>query len=177
MFASTQYTLLGIFSDEKDGDTTMVYLDIACIESPMHFSCFKQRWEAFRTVFTDVRVHMNAQFSAQGALAYDARIHLLKGFAAKVPGDALTGFQAMCIGLFTLQIGHYRLKHSRSIALSLFEGFLRFCRYFFGGTPPNTKLYYHFHTCSIDVGNGGRWLPRMNPAGIASSTLWPWRST
>jgi len=163
-FASTQYTLHGAFNDE-DGDDTKVFLDITCIESPLHYGRFKQRQEAFRTVFTEVRNHMEAQFSAQGALAYDAYIHLLKAFAAKVPGNALTGFQATCIGLFTLQIGHYRFKHNQSIALSLFEGFLRFCRFFFGETPqntPSTYWQYHYRTVGIDLSNGGRWLPRMS---------------
>jgi len=163
-FASTQYTLLGSFADEKDGDATKVYLDITCIESPLHYSRFKRRQEAFRTVFTDVRYYMEAQFAGQGALAYDAYIHLLKAFAAKVPGNALTGFQATCIGLFTLQIGHYRFKHSQSIALSLFEGFLRFCRYFFAETHQNNSPFwqYHYHTCGIDLSGGGRWIPRQN---------------
>jgi len=163
-FASTQYTLFGSFSDDKDGDATKVYLDITCIESPLHYSRFKRRQEAFRTVFTDVRYYMEAQFAGQGALAYDAYIHLLKAFAAKVPGNALTGFQATCIGLFTLQIGHYRFKHSQSIALSLFEGFLRFCRYFFAETHQNNSPFwqYHYHTCGIDLSSGGRWIPRQN---------------
>lgn len=163
-FASTQYTLLGSFADEKDGDTTKVFLDITCIESPLHYSRFKRRQEAFRTVFTDVRYYMEAQFAGQGALAYDAYIHLLKAFAAKVPGNALTGFQATCIGLFTLQIGHYRFKHSQSIALSLFEGFLRFCRYFFAESHQNNSPFwqYHYHTCGIDLSGGGRWIPRQN---------------
>jgi len=111
---------------------------------------------------------MENQFQALGALAYDAYIHLLKAFAAKVPGNALTGFQATCIGLFTLQIGHYKLKQSQSISLSLFEGFLRFCRFFFAESPatpqesPNWQ--YHYRTCGIDLSHGGRWVARMNPA-------------
>jgi len=165
-FASTQYTLHGNFADEKDEDkdNTKVYLDVTCIESPVHYSRFKNRQTAFRTVFTDVRYHLEVLYNAQGALAYDAYIHLLKAFAAKVPGNSLTGFQATCIGLFTLQIGHYRFKHSQSIALSLFEGFLRFCRYFFAEAPLNNSPFwqYHYRTCGIDLSNGGRWLPRMN---------------
>lgn len=164
-FASTQYTLLGSFEDDKDGDTSKVYLDVTCIQSPKHYIRFKQRQEAFRRVFTDVRSHMEAQFAAQGALAFDAYIHLLKAFAAKVPGNALTGFQATCIGIFTLQIGHFRFKSNQSIALSLFEGFLRFCRYFFGETPQqsaNNYWPYHYRTCGIDLSQGGRWLPRQS---------------
>lgn len=162
-FASTQYTLHGSF--DEDPNSTKVYLDITCIESPLHYSRFKQRQEAFRTVFTDVRYHMEAQFQSQGALAFDAYIHLLKAFAAKVPGNALTGFQATCIGIFTLQILHYRFKPNQSIALSLFEGFLRFCRYFFGEIQPNNPnlgWHYHHRMFGIDLSNGGRWLPRMS---------------
>jgi len=163
-FASTQYTLRGNFDGDED-ESAKVYLDITCIESPLHYSRFKIRQEAFRTVFASVRTHMEAQFKSQGALAYDAYIHLLKAFAAKVPGNALTGFQATCIGLFTLQIGHYRFKNNQSIALSLFEGFLRFCRYFFGDAPTLFHSAYwqcHYRTCGIDLSNGGRWIPRMS---------------
>jgi hypothetical protein len=167
-FASTQFTLLGSF-DEKDGDGSQVYLDITCIESSLHYSRFKQRQEAFRKVFCENRQHMEERFDAQGALAFDAYIHLLKAFAAKVPGNALTGFQATCIGLFTLQIGHYRFKPNQSIALSLFEGFLRFCHYFFRDIPARNNGYSHcnqywphYRNCGIDLSNGGRWLPRMS---------------
>lgn len=161
-FASTQYTLHGSFEEAEDADK--VYLDVTCIESPLHYDRFKQRQEAFRKVFTDVRYNMEETFSSQGALAFDAYIHLLKAFAAKVPGNALTGFQATCIGLFTLQIGHYKFKSNQSIALSLFEGFLRFCRFFFGERSPSTPhTYWHYHYCTwgIDL-SGGRWTPRMS---------------
>mmetsp|Transcript_70714 Transcript_70714/g.133512 ORF Transcript_70714/g.133512 Transcript_70714/m.133512 type:complete len:664 (+) Transcript_70714:137-2128(+) len=165
-FASTQYTLLGSFGDDEEGDSTEVYLDVTCIESPLHFTRFKSRQEAFRKVFTDVRFRMEAQFGGHGAVAFDGYIHLLKAFAAKVPGNALTGFQATCIGLFTLQIGHFRLKPMQSIALSLFEGFLRFCFVFYSDTARPTKMYwkphYHYRTCGIDLSEGGRWLPRMS---------------
>lgn len=164
-FASTQYTLLGNF-EKEDGDAAEVYLDVTCIESPLHFTRFKSRQEAFRKVFTDVRFRMEAQFGGHGAVAFDGYIHLLKAFAAKVPGNALTGFQATCIGLFTLQIGHFRLKPMQSIALSLFEGFLRFCFVFYGDAarPANMcwKSHYHYRTCGIDLSSGGRWLPRMS---------------
>mmetsp|Transcript_9887 Transcript_9887/g.16141 ORF Transcript_9887/g.16141 Transcript_9887/m.16141 type:complete len:617 (-) Transcript_9887:59-1909(-) len=161
-FASTQYTLYGNFGDE-DPDAPQVYLDITCIESPLHYSRFKTRQEAFRKVFSEVRQHMEVQFDSQGALAFDAYIHLLKAFAAKVDGNALTGFQATCIGLFTLQIGHYRFKPNQSIALSLFEGFLRFCHFFFRDAPRNYNYWHHcYRTCGIDLSNGGRWLPRMS---------------
>lgn len=165
-FASTQYTLYGSFGDEES-EGNQVYLDITCIESPLHYSRFKTRQEAFRKVFSEVRQQMETQFDSQGALAFDAYVHLLKAFAAKVPGNALTGFQATCIGLFTLQIGHYRFKQNQSIALSLFEGFLRFCHHFFREMPRNPgynawQYQLHYRSCGIDLSNGGRWLPRMS---------------
>jgi len=132
---------------------------VTCIEEPLHFDRFKKRQEAFRNVFMEVRSRMEAQYAAQGVLAFDAYIHLLKAFAAKVPGNALTGFQATCIGLFTLQIGHFRMKLTQSIALSLFEGFLRFCYSFYGDSQRSNFSYRH---CTIDLSGGGRWLPRMN---------------
>merc|ERR1719223_882984 len=130
---------------DDDGVSQDVYLDVTCIEKHVHFVRFKHRQEAFRKVFTEVRLRMENQYAVLGAVAFDAYIHLLKAFAAKLPGNALTGYQATCIGLFTLQIGHFRLKPTHSIALSLFEGFLRFCRYFFGETPnttPSTAWHY-----------------------------------
>jgi len=156
-FATTQYTLLG-------GDAREVYLDVTCIGQAVHFERFKRRQEAFRRIFLETRHLLESQFAAQGALAFDAYIHLLKAFAAKVPGNALTGFQATCLGLFTLQIGHYRLKPTQSVALSLFEGFLRFCAGFFGepvGMLPNMASFNYRH-CAIDLGVGGRWMPRMD---------------
>jgi len=157
-FSSTQYTLLGCF--KEGGDDTEVYLDVTCIESQLHFSRFKQRQEAFREVFADVRHHMEVQFVAFGALAFDAYVHLLKAFAAMIPGNALTGFQATCIGLFTLQNGFFSLKPTQSIALSLFEGFLRFCSVFFSNaTQP---LWHNFRFFSIDLSCGGRWMPRLD---------------
>lgn len=137
-----------------------VYLDITCIENPTHFKRFRKRQEAFRGVFSEARAGVEGQFGAQGALAFDAYIHLLKAFAAKVPGNALTGYQATCIGLFTLQIGHFRLKPTHSIALSFFEGFLRFCLTFYGDSPANWT--WNYRQFAIDLSMGGRWLPRMS---------------
>lgn len=164
-FASTQFTLLGSFEDEGGGQASEVYLDITCIEQPLHFNRFKSRQEAFRRVFMEVRSCIEGQFQAQGALAFDAYIHLLKAFAAKVPGNALTGFQATCIGLFTLQIGHFRVKPTQSIALSLFEGFLRFCYTFYSDMMRPSDLCWHqlsYRQYAIDLSVGGRWLPRMS---------------
>lgn len=165
-FASTQFTLLGSFEDEAGGgQASEVYLDITCIEQTLHFNRFKNRQEAFRKVFMEVRSCIEGQYAAQGALAFDAYIHLLKAFAAKVPGNALTGFQATCIGLFTLQIGHFRMKPTQSIALSLFEGFLGFCVSFYSDMMRPADLCWHslsYRQCAIDLSVGGRWLPRMS---------------
>lgn len=155
-------------SQEHDGEdavkegpnTSEVYLDITCIENPLHFKRFRKRQEAFRAVFSEARAGVEGQFGAQGALAFDAYVHLLKAFAAKVPGNALTGYQATCIGLFTLQIGHFRLKPTHSIALSFFEGFLRFCLTFYGDGPANWS--FNYRQFAIDLSMGGRWLPRMS---------------
>lgn len=156
-FASTQFTLLGSF-EEDGGSSSEVYLDITCIEHSLHFNRFKKRQEAFRKVFLEVRSRIEVEFAQQGALAFDAYIHLLKAFAAKIPGSALTGFQATCIGLFVLQLGYFRLKHS--IALSFFEGFLRFCLMFYGEIPQG----WHYRQHAIDLTGGGRWLTRMSTA-------------
>lgn len=155
-FASMQYTLVGQI--DEDGVKQDVYLDVTCVEQPLHFSRFKSRQEAFRAVFTDVRLRMEAQYAVHGALAFDAYVHLLKAFAAKVPGNALTGYQATCIGLFTLQVGFFRLTPTQSLALTLFEGFLRFCVTFYGDAP----AAMNFRTCAIDLSSGGGCLPRMN---------------
>jgi len=164
-FASTQFTLLGSFEEEDgSGQASEVYLDITVIEQKVHFNRFKSRQEAFRKVFMEVRSCIEAQFNAQGALAFDAYVHLLKAFAAKVPGNGLTGFQATCIGLFTLQIGHFRMKPTQSIALSLFEGFLRFCVSFYSDVL-RPELCWHtwsYRQYAIDLSVGGRWLPRMS---------------
>lgn len=165
-FASTQFTLLGSFEEEDgSGQASEVYLDITVIEQKVHFNRFKSRQEAFRKVFMEVRACIEAQFNAQGALAFDAYIHLLKAFAAKVPGNGLTGFQATCIGLFTLQIAHFRMKPTQSIALSLFEGFLRFCVSFYSDMARPADLCWHswsYRQYAIDLSGGGRWLPRMS---------------
>jgi len=172
-FGSTQFTLLGSFGEESDAEKKcnaetdaspkQVYLDITCIERSAHFSRFKQRQQAFREAFTFGRSSLEARWGAQGALAFDAYLHLLKAFAAKVPGNTLAGFQATCIGLFTLQMGYFRLKPTHSIALSLFEGFLLFCYHFYGEAvrPSPCWQIMSYRQCAIDLTGGGRWLPRL----------------
>eukprot|EP00403_Amphidinium_massartii_P019202 CAMPEP_0178410188 /NCGR_PEP_ID=MMETSP0689_2-20121128/20850_1 /TAXON_ID=160604 /ORGANISM="Amphidinium massartii, Strain CS-259" /LENGTH=623 /DNA_ID=CAMNT_0020031355 /DNA_START=27 /DNA_END=1895 /DNA_ORIENTATION=+ len=171
-FCTLQYTLLGSFKGEAEeaeseqdsppSGADQVYLDLTCIEKPIHFKRFKKRQEAFRRTFFEVRQQMEAQFQGLGVLAFDAYIHLLKAFAGKVPGNALTGFQATCIGLFTLRINFFRLRQSQSIAVAFFEGFLRFCVQFYGEPPrlpgfcfPGAN-YRHF---AIDL-SLGQWMPR-----------------
>jgi len=140
----------------KTSEGCDVYLDVTCIEDPVHFRRFEKRQEAFRSVFAEARGRVEGHFGPQGALAFDAYIHLLKAFAAKFPGNALTGFQATCIGLFALQIGNFRLKPTHSLALSFFEGFLRFCLSFYG------EWSCHYRRYAIDLSKGGRFLERMN---------------
>jgi hypothetical protein len=166
-FATTQFTLVGSFDEEGNSQegassgSSEVYLDITAIKSKLHFDRFKARQEAFRQVFMTVRQNMQELFALQGALAFDAYIHLLKAFAAKVPGNTMTGFQATCIGLFVLQIKHFRLKPSQSLALALFEGFLRFCGSFYGDLlqPGMGWMMPGFRQCAIDL-SGGRFMPR-----------------
>lgn len=166
-FASTQFTMLGKFSEDEDGsgEDKEVYLDLTCIEHPVQFKRFKKRQEAFRKVFLDVRSRIEAHYGPPGVLAFDAYIHLLKAFGTKVPSNALTGFQATCIGLFTLQIGHFRLKHTLSIALSFFEGFLRFCFQFYMDSqshdPLGGILLFGYRHLAIDL-SSGRLLPRQS---------------
>jgi len=159
-FSSTQFTLLGSF-DEETGESEeakeKVYLDLTCIENPLQFNRFKKRQEAFRKVFLQVRKQLEAKFGMEGSLAFDAYIHLLKAFAAKVPHSAISVYQATCIGLFTLKIGHFRLKRSLSLALCFFEGFLRFCYQFYSDTETpfafdGNALGYRRQ--SIDLSNG-----------------------
>jgi len=161
-FATTQYTLIGVFEDEN-GCSSEVCLDVTCISRAVHFDRFRKRQEAFRKVFSGARSRMASQFGEQGALAFDAYIQLLKAFAAKVSGNALTGFQATCIGLFTLQTFHFRLKPTQSMAMSLFEGFLRFCAIFYSEAPYGPTVYSlaaNYQRCAIDLSSGGRWSRR-----------------
>jgi hypothetical protein len=155
-----------------------VRLDLTCIDSPMHYIRFKERQDAFQRAFTLARRRMERRFGVSGALSFDAYIHLLKAFAANVPGSALTGFQATCLGLFTLQLGLYELipgpgpeiqtvfkaEGSSPSALTLFECFLRFCVTFYGEVGPHHWAHLRGHRhCAIDLAFGGRLLPRFGP--------------
>jgi hypothetical protein len=150
-----------------------VFLDVTCIEQPLHFKRFQRRQEAFRNFFSTVRSKIEQWFDWHGALAFDSYIHLLKAFARKVndvQGNVITGFQATCLGLFVVQIGHFRCNSQQSIALALFEGFLRFCVSFFGDTvrPPGMPCWpsYSYRHMAIDLSGDGRWLPRMNSSWL-----------
>lgn len=135
----------------RSRERTEVYLDITCIETKLHFDRFQLRQEAFRRVFLETRMHYEAQLGNKGCLAFDAYVHLLKAFAAKVPATALTGFQATCIGLFILQRGYVQPRANQSYALSFFEGFLQFCVSFFGDPTWNAEERPHFRSHSIDL--------------------------
>eukprot|EP00437_Effrenium_voratum_P054304 CAMPEP_0181525658 /NCGR_PEP_ID=MMETSP1110-20121109/69080_1 /TAXON_ID=174948 /ORGANISM="Symbiodinium sp., Strain CCMP421" /LENGTH=466 /DNA_ID=CAMNT_0023656467 /DNA_START=32 /DNA_END=1434 /DNA_ORIENTATION=- len=162
-FSSTQFTLLGSFEADGESNENEVYLDLTCIENPTQFRRFKKRQEAFRKVFLQVRSHLEATFAEQGVIAFDAYIHLLKAFAAKVPQNAISVYQATCIGLFTLRIGHFRLKQSLSLPFASSKAFSGFattdtetpC------TIGDTALGYRRQ--SIDL-SAGRLLPRQNPS-------------
>lgn len=161
-FATTQYTLLGRFDEGEEASD--VYLDITCITEAAHFKRFKRRQDAFRKVFSDCRSMMETKFCTHGAVAFDAYVHLLKAFAARVPDNALTGFQATCIGLFTLQNDHFSLHPAQSLALSLFEGFLEFCSEFYRDISQCQNLnspYFNYQTCAIDLSGGGKWMHRV----------------
>lgn len=147
-------------SDEKLAAKryTEVFLDITCIESPVHCRRFKRRQKAFRDTFSNIRRNVEAKFGPQGGLAFNAYVHLLKAFAAKLRGNALTGFQATCIGLFTLQCGYFKLKSTLSIALSFFEGFLQFCSSFYG----EHHTLWNYRHLALDLTCGGRLLPRQS---------------
>eukprot|EP00932_Pfiesteria_piscicida_P010371 SRR837773.21295.p1 GENE.SRR837773.21295~~SRR837773.21295.p1 ORF type:complete len:248 (-),score=25.54 SRR837773.21295:170-913(-) len=149
---------------------TEVYLDITCIEDREHCKRFNLRQKAFRDVFSQVRRNVEVQFGSQGSLAFNAYIHLLKAFAARLPGNSLTGFQATCIGLFTLHMGHFRLKRTHSIALSFFEGFLQFCSLFYGDQPQSWTCNYR--QFAIDLSGGGRWMYRQSSSWRSELYFW-----
>lgn len=168
-FASTQFTLVA--DVEEQGVNAEVYLDLTCITSMTHFLRFKQRQEAFRRSFGASRWRMEARYKARGALAFDAYIFLLKAFAARVPSNALTGFQAICIGLFALQLppaafSFFRMSRYHPTGMALFEGFLRFVFAFYSDRDPSQGLP-GYRECSIDISQPGsplgRLMPRFNP--------------
>lgn len=173
-FDSTQFTLLGSCGDEDgaDSEDSKVFLDLTCIENKLQVSRFRNRQEAFRRIFVDSRFRVEAQLGPTGALAFDTYIHMLKAFARNVPENSLTGFQATCIGLFSISTGEFQLRPDQTIAMSLFEGFLRFCVCFYGApeTTRNShkgKAYQkpNYQHCTIDL-TASRFLPRL-------VTSWP----
>lgn len=166
-FAVTQYTLRGFTQSTQSTQLSCaeVSLDVTCISEATHFARFKRRQAAFHRIFLETRSRLEAQFGIQGAMAFDAYIHLLKAFAAKVPGNSLAGFQATCLGLFTLRANHFRLRPTQSIASSLFEGFLRFCAVFYAEPPYRPSVHWQatgYQHCAIDLSGDGGWLPRVN---------------
>lgn len=90
-------------------------------------------------------------------------MYLLKAFASKVPNGALSGFQALCLGIFALQLRLYELSGlSTPTGMALLECFLRFCCVFFSKNHSNECQRLRSHRyCAIDISLGGRLLPRM----------------
>jgi len=161
-FATTQFTLKGCVNDDKTNEKAEVLVDLTCIGAYPHYTRFKRRQEAFQHTFKSVREQLVFRFGTAGAIAFDAYIYLLKGFATKVPGNAMTSFQATCFGLFALQLGLYELKCCQPTGLVLFECFLRFCSVFFNDEHANqwSKLRgYRYST--VDLSFAGRLLPRF----------------
>lgn len=171
-FAITQFTLLGnsdghvLGNGQTTHKTHQPLLDLTCIDQADAYHRFKRRQEAFMHTFKHVRANLAYNYGQNGALAFDTYIYLLKGFAQKLPANAMTGFQATCFGLFCLQLGLYELKCCEPTGLLLFECFLRFCSTFFfdGATEKTSKLRNYKHN-AIDLSLGARMLPRM-------STVW-----
>lgn len=163
-FATTQFTLKGRVSDDKTNEQAEVLVDLTCIGTHSHYLRFKRRQEAFQHTFKSVREGMVFRFGIPGAIAFDAYIYLLKGFAQKVPGNAMTSFQATCFGLFALQLRLYELKCCQPTGLVLFECFLRFCSVFFNDehTSQWSKLRgYRYSTVDLSFDGQG------------SARLWP----
>mmetsp|Transcript_41510 Transcript_41510/g.129091 ORF Transcript_41510/g.129091 Transcript_41510/m.129091 type:complete len:533 (+) Transcript_41510:59-1657(+) len=161
-FVTTQFSLR-TFCSGTGASHSEVWLDLTCICSPLHFERFKGRQEAFRQAFRSARLQLEASHGVSGAMAFDAYIYLLKAFAAKVAGNALSGFQATCLGLFALQLHLYQLRCSQPTGLVLFECFLRFCSSFFEDYPADHCMRLRsYQCCAIDLSLGGRLLPRFS---------------
>lgn len=167
-FATTHFTLRGPLRSGGGSRQDLrgfveAPLDLTCIDCPRHFERFRCRQEAFRQVFREVRGSLQAQFGLRGTLAFDAYVYLLKAFAAKVPGGALSGFQALCLGLFVIQLRLYELCGlCPPTGMALLECFLRFCCVFFSDThTADWKRLRSYRCCAIDISLGGRLLPRM----------------
>jgi len=159
-FSTTHFTLRALMEGDSPSE---VSLDLTCIDSVPHFERFKGRQEAFRQAFRAARGQLEASNGACGAMAFDAYIYLLKSFSAKVEGNALSGFQATCLGLFALQLHLYELRCCQPTGLVLFECFLRFCCAFFADSHPNRCMQLRsYRYCAIDLSLGGRLLPRFS---------------
>lgn len=166
-FSITQFTLSG--TDERAaslgiGKTHQLWLDLTCIDNEEEYNRFKRRQQAFMHTFKCIRAKLEYMFGPNGALAFDAYIYLLKGFAQPLQRNAMTGFQATCFGLLCLQLGLYELKCCEPTGLILFECFLRFCSSFFSDDPAQSKhnRLRNYRHCAVDFSLGGRMLPRMN---------------
>jgi len=161
VFSATQYNLRGTFRGDHLADE--VWLDITCIESQIEFERFRCRQEAFRQSFRAARYQLETSYGADGALAFDAYIFLLKAWAGKVQKNGLSGFQAVCIGLCALQFHLDQLRCCTPTGLILFECFLRFCVVFFSDSEElSWKHLRGYRYCAIDLSLGGRLVPRIS---------------
>lgn len=169
-FATTHFSLRGTAGgstgDKKGraGGFTQVGLDLTCISSRLEYERFQCRQEAFRQNFAQARSVLQERFGGEGAHAFDAYIFLVKAFSAKVPCNALSAFQAVCLGVFCIQLRLYELSGSFAPSGAvLLECFLRFLTTFFSDTcPSESEKLRSYRCCAIDLSLGGRLLPRMS---------------
>mmetsp|Transcript_128952 Transcript_128952/g.412975 ORF Transcript_128952/g.412975 Transcript_128952/m.412975 type:complete len:515 (-) Transcript_128952:267-1811(-) len=168
-FSTEGFSLVGSIADEGSGGTApQVSIDLTCITSQLQYERFYCRQEAFRETFWQERTKLEARFGDQGATAFDVYTFLLKAFAAKVSKGALSGFQALCLGLLALQLRLYELSgHAMPTGVVLLECFLRFCCVFFGSVGSDAEFresqrLRSSRCCAADLSLGGRLLPRMS---------------
>lgn len=163
-FCVTQWTLVNELG---------VQLDLACISDPWHYHIFRVRQGVFRQIFWEVRMQMKERYGMYGTISFDAYVYLLKGFAAFVSRTTLTSFQALCLGMFSLQRLETGLAGTEQVkaaptGLCLFAQFLRFCRSFFSEsgavecTPSGEQKggFRGYRTMAMDLSQGGQWVLR-----------------
>jgi len=161
--ASSKDSLRGVSTHGLHGFAE-VSIDLTCVDSEIHFEQLRSRQAAFRQIFFQTRSMLEADFGPWGIQAFDSFTYLLKAFASKVPNSALSGYQAVCLGLFTLQLRLFDLSgQSPPTGTILMECFLRFCTVFFADTSnSDTERLRSYRFNAIDLSCGGRLLPRMN---------------
>jgi len=155
----SQYTFLCNSLDaEKVPD---IQFDIIVVSTDRDFQCLKGRQEAFRKMLRNQRDQMHASHGDGGILAFDAYIYLLKAFAATVPEDALSSFQAICLGLFVVKLGLHEQVLSLGLStakeptgLILFECFLRFCGVYFANQWNSNQKMKNYRFSALDLSAG-----------------------